>query len=77
MHIGERVDLARAAEKPGAADVHVALFLEVWELEVAEHRDAIVVRVVVVPLVSLGVDKEDGFREIIVIVDDIAITPWS
>jgi hypothetical protein len=86
MHIGERVDFAWATEKPDAADVHVALFLEVRELEVAEHRDTIVVRVVVVPLISLGVDKENGVGEVIVVVDyvatdtcesDIGSTAWE
>lgn len=70
--IGVRTDFDGASENPRAAQIHVALLLEVGDLEIAEHADAVVVGVVVVPLVLLGVDKEEGFGEAIVVVDNIS-----
>lgn len=71
MGIGVRTDFDGTPENPRAAEVNVALFLEVRNLEVAEHANAVVVGVVVVPLVSLGVDEEDHFGQAVVVVDDI------
>jgi len=68
----QRLDLVGAAEGPGAADVDVAFFLEVRQLEVAKHGEAVVVRVVVVPLVAVGVDEEDVVGEGRVVVDYVA-----
>lgn len=69
--IGVRTDFDGTSENPRAAQIHVALFLEIGDLEVAEHADAVVVGVIVVPLVLLGVDEEEGFGEAVVVVDDI------
>lgn len=69
--IGVWTDFDGTSENPRAAQIHVALFLEVGDLKVAEHADTVVVGVVVVPLVLLGVDEEEGFREAVVVVDDI------
>jgi hypothetical protein len=48
------------------------LFLEVRQLEVAGHREAILVWVVVVPLVAVWVDAEDVIGKRCVMVDDVA-----
>lgn len=71
MGIGEWVDLDRATEHPGTAQVHVALFLKVGDLELLEHRDAVVVGIVVVPLEALRMNEEHRIWEIVVVVDDI------
>ena len=59
MRIAKGMNLRRAAQDPGAAQIHIPLFLEIRDLEIAENGHTIVVRVVVVPLVSLGMDEED------------------
>lgn len=68
----QRLDLVWAAEGPGAADVDVAFFLEVRQLEVAQHGETVVVGVIVVPLVAVGVDEEDVVGEGCVVVDYVA-----
>lgn len=70
--IAVRSNLRRASENPGAAQVDIALFLEVGDLETVEHRDAVVVGVVVMPLISLGMDEEHGFGETVIVIDDIS-----
>jgi hypothetical protein len=69
----QRLDLVWAPEGPRAADVDVSLLLEVRKLEVAEHGEAVVVGVVVVPLVAVRMDEEDVIGEVVVVVDDVAI----
>lgn len=73
VRIGQRMDLLWTPQDPGTAQVNVTLLLEVWELEIAQHWHAIVVGVVVVPLVSLGMDEEDRVGEVVIIVDDVPI----
>ena len=67
-----RLDLARAPQGPCAAYIDMDLFLEVRQLEVAGHREAILVWVVVVPLVAVWVDAEDVIGKRCVMVDDVA-----
>lgn len=74
VRIGVRTDLDGATESPGAAQIDIALFLEVRHLKIAKHADAVVVGVVVVPLVLLGVDEEEDFGETVVVVDDVPST---
>lgn len=52
VRVRVRPDLRRTAQSPRTAQIHVALFLEVGDLEVAQHRHAVVIGVVVVPLES-------------------------
>lgn len=75
LAVGIRVgsDFRGASEGPGAAEIHIALFQEVGDLEVAQHGDTVVVGVVVVPLVAQGVDEEHDFGEPVVVVDDISM----
>lgn len=67
-----RLDFFGAPHLPGAAQVDVALFLEIGQLEVAEDRQAVVVGVVVVPLVALGMQEENVVGQIVVIVNEVA-----
>jgi hypothetical protein len=39
--------------------INVAFFLKVRQLEVAEHREAVVIGIVIVPLVAVWVDEKD------------------
>lgn len=71
--IGVRTDFHRTPENPRTAEVNVALFLEIRDLKVAEHTDAVVVGIIVVPLVSLGMDEQEGFGKTVVVVDYIPI----
>jgi hypothetical protein len=48
-----------AAQEPCATYINVAFFLKTRQLEVAEHRDTVVVGIVVVPMVSVWVDEKD------------------
>jgi hypothetical protein len=48
-----------AAQEPCATYINVAFFLETKQLEVAEHGEAVVLGVVVVPKVSVWVDGKD------------------
>jgi hypothetical protein len=65
-------DLGRAAEDPDAAEVDVALVLEVLDAEALEEGQGVVVGVVVVPLEALGVVEDDVAGEGVVAVDDVA-----
>lgn len=84
LAVGIRVgsDFRGTPEGPGAAEIHIAFFQEVGDLEVAQHGDAVVVGMVVMPLVAQGVDEEHDFREPVVVVDDISMEhvcqhrPW-
>lgn len=69
-----RLDLVWAAELPSTAQIDVAFLLEVGYLEVAQHHQAVVIGIVVVPLVSRRVQEERVIREVVVIVDDEAAT---
>lgn len=71
--VGHGVDLGGAAEDPGAAQVHIAGLLETVEAEAREQREGVVVRVVVVPLETFGVVKDDVAGEGVVAVDDVAV----
>lgn len=78
MGITQRVNLNRAAERPGAAEIDVSLFLEIWNTEVAQHGNTVIVWVIIVPLKALGVDEQHDVGEVLVIVDDVsAMEPWS
>lgn len=68
----QRLNFSGTPKHPGAADVDVALGFEVGQLEAAEHGEAVVVWVVVVPLVAVGVDEEDVVGEGVVVVDYVA-----
>lgn len=70
----KRLNLVWAAEGPCAADVNVAFLLEVRQLEVAEHRNAVVVRVIVVPLVAIRMYEEDIVGKRVVVVDYVAVS---
>lgn len=77
MRITEGMNLRRTAQDPGAAQIHVALFLEIWDLEVAKNGHTIVVGVIVVPLVSLGMDEKNRVGKIVVIINYIsAAVSW-
>jgi hypothetical protein len=71
VDVGKWVNLDRAAEGPDTAEIHVSFLLEVGGLEVAQHGDAIVVWVVVVPLEALGVDEEHYIGEVFVVIDNV------
>lgn len=67
------MDFGRTSQDPDTAEVHIALFLYIGYLEVLEHSEAVVVGIVVVPLVSFGVDEEHYIREMVIVVDYIPI----
>lgn len=67
------LNLAGTAERPGAAYIHVAFLLEVWQLEVSQHREAVVVGIVVMPLVSIRVDEEDVVGKGVIMVDYVSV----
>lgn len=69
---GKWLDLRWTAQTPCATYIHIAFFLEVGQLEVSEHGYAIVIRVVIVPLVTVGMDEEDVVGEGRVVVDYVA-----
>jgi hypothetical protein len=71
------LDLARAAQGPSTPDVDVPFLLEVGNLEMPQHGEAIVVGIVVVPLVAVRMDEENVVGKIVVVVDDIAEGLWS
>jgi hypothetical protein len=58
---------------PGAAEAHVALGVDVGELQVGEHAGAVEEGVVVVPLVSLGVGEDGDRWEGVVVVDEVPV----
>lgn len=64
----KRFDLIRTSKHPSASYVHVAFFLEVGKLEMSKHGKAVVIRVVVMPLVAVGVNEEDVVGQIVVVV---------
>jgi hypothetical protein len=68
----QRLDLVGTPQRPRAANVDVSFTLEVWDLEMAQHRQAVIIGVVVVPLIAIRVDKEDVVREGCVVINDIA-----
>lgn len=74
VDVGEGADLDGAAKQPDAAEVEVALLGQEGQPEVPEEGDVVVERVVVVPLVALGVDEDYVGGEAVVVVDDVA---WS
>lgn len=69
----ERHDLGRASNFPGAAEVDVALFAQIRELELAEHGHPVVIWIVVVPLPAVRVKEQGVLRQTVVIVDDVAL----
>jgi hypothetical protein len=69
----EWVDFCGTAQNPYTAQIHVAFFLQVCKLKVLEQWDAVVVRIVVVPLESLGVEEDCVVGESIVAVDDVPV----
>lgn len=71
--VNERLNLGRAAEDPGAAQIDVALLAESVEAEALEERKRIVVWIVVVPLKTLGVVEDDVAGEGVVSLDDISM----
>jgi hypothetical protein len=73
----QRLDLAGAAQRPSTPDIDVSFLLEVGNLKVSQHGEAIIVGVVVVPLVAVRVDEENVVRELVVVVDDVAEVPSS
>ena len=68
----KRLDLVGAAQRPRAADVDVSFFLEVGQLEVSQHRNTVVVGVVVMPLVAVGMDEKYIVRKGIVVVNYVS-----
>lgn len=72
MRIAQGVDLARAAECPDAPQIDISLVLEVWDLEVAQHGDAVIVWIVVMPLEALRVNEEHDIGEVLVIIDEVS-----
>ncbi|KAG5291499.1 hypothetical protein I7I48_03324 [Histoplasma ohiense] len=71
VDVGEGADLDGAAKQPDAAEVEVALLGQEGQPEVPEEGDVVIERVVVVPLVALGVDEDDVGGEAVVVVDDV------
>lgn len=61
------------SQHPGAAQVHVALLLQVFGAKAAEHRQSIIVWVVIVPLIARRVDEQDIIGKVVVVVDDEAV----
>ena len=59
------------ADGPVAAEVHVALHLQMVEAKPAEHSEPIVFRVVIVPLEAVGVGEDHVVWETVVVIDDI------
>lgn len=72
LGVGDGTNLDGAAEDPGAAQVDVALLLEVGDAEALEQLQGVVVGVVVVPLEALGVVEEDVGGEGVVAIDDVS-----
>lgn len=72
VRVGEGMDFIRATQDPGAAQIDVSFFLNIGGLNFADHGNAIVVRVIVVPLVALGVDEEHDIGQVVVVVNDVA-----
>lgn len=70
--LSQRLDLSWASQGPRAANVDITLFFEIGQLEVAKHGEAVVVGVVIVPLVTVGVNEKDVVGELVVVIDDIA-----
>lgn len=68
--IFERADLGRATQNPYTAQVEIPFLLEVRYAKLSQNRQAVIVGIVVVPLVSLRVEKENVCWQFVVVVDD-------
>ena len=68
-----RADLDWTAQNPGTAEIHIATLLEVRNLKAPYHWHTVVVGVVVVPLVALGVDKENIVGEVVIIINYVPV----
>lgn len=66
-----RSDLRLAAQAPGAAKVCEALGYDIGHLQAGQDVLIVIVRVVVVPLVALGMDKHCHIVQVIVVLDDV------
>jgi hypothetical protein len=68
----KRLDLVWTTQQPRAPDVDVSLLLEIGQLETSKHGKTIVVWVIVMPLIPVGVYKQDVVWELVVVINDVA-----
>lgn len=67
------VNFSRAAQHPHTAQVDVSLLFEVIESETLQQRQGIVIRVVIMPLKSLGMVEENVAWQRVVTVDNVPV----